>query len=80
MSATEKTTAESAEEIRIGDPAETEEQRILNPFDCPAGGPVFSDQASEEVCPVCREVGGDGQREGEVLEAFGWEFCFDRYG
>jgi hypothetical protein len=79
----EKTQAEEATK-------EDKKKKTLNPFDCPAGGPVFSDRASEEVCPVCPvckevevEVGDDGHQEGgdpEVLAALGWESFFDRYG
>ena len=67
----------------------TEDMSSFNPIDCPAGGPVFSDQASEEACPVCKEVevdakaGDNGHQEGgeaEMLAALGWESYFDRYG
>jgi hypothetical protein len=33
-----------------------EKKNSLNLFDCPAGGPVVSERALEEVCPVCKEV------------------------
>jgi hypothetical protein len=78
---TKETTSEEA--------TENEKNNTLNPFDCPAGGPVSSDRASEEVCPVCKEVevgagiDNDGHREreeAEVLAALGWESYFDRYG
>jgi hypothetical protein len=67
----------------------TEDMSSFNPIDCPARGPVFSDQASEEACPVCKEVevdakaGDNGHQEGEeaeMLAALGWESYFDRYG
>jgi hypothetical protein len=44
----------------------------VNPFDCPAGGPVFSDQPSEEACPVCKAEGeGEVAREEEIGVAVG---------
>ena len=61
----------------------TEDMSSFNPIDCPAGGPVFSDQASEEVCPVCKEVEVDaeaGDDEAAMLAGLGWESYFDRYG
>ena len=54
----------------------TEDMSSFNPIDCPAGGPVFSDQASEEACPVCKEVevdakaGDNGIRKGEKLRCW----------
>jgi hypothetical protein len=54
MTTTTKEETKSVEETQPEDETETEvEKKNINPFDCPAGGPVFSDQASEEVCPVC---------------------------
>jgi hypothetical protein len=49
MTTTTREEPKSVEETQ----SETEVKKNLNPFDCPAGGPVFSDQASKEVCPVC---------------------------
>jgi hypothetical protein len=40
----------------------TEAENHVSLFDCSAGGPVFSDQASEGMCPVCK-----GEEEGEVV-------------
>jgi hypothetical protein len=50
----------------------TEARNHVNPFDCPAGGPVFSDQPSEEACPVCKAEGeGEVAREEEIGVAVG---------
>jgi hypothetical protein len=38
----------------------TEAENHVNLFDCSAGGPVFSEWASEEACPVCK-VEGKGE-------------------
>jgi hypothetical protein len=58
MTTTTKEEPKSVEETQPEDETETEVKKNLNPFDCPAGGPVFSDQASKEVCPVwgCEEA------------------------
>jgi predicted nucleic acid-binding Zn-ribbon protein len=53
MTTTTKEETKSVEETPPEDETETEVKKNLNPFDCPSGGPVFSDQASKEVCPVC---------------------------
>jgi hypothetical protein len=54
MTTTTKEETKLAEKPTTQDETETEvEKKNSNPFDCPAGGPVFSDQASKEVCPVC---------------------------
>ncbi|KAM0689134.1 hypothetical protein Q7P36_011211 [Cladosporium allicinum] len=75
-----RTTTERTKSAKDTKPGES---NTLNPFDCPAGGPIFSDQASEEVCPVCKEVEVDaeaGDDEAAMLAGLGWESYFDRYG
>jgi len=75
------------------EPKTEETHEDFNPFDCPNGGPVFHDQASEGICPVCQteedghSVDGDGSdddghreaEEAEVSAALSWESFFDRY-
>jgi hypothetical protein len=72
MTTTTKEEPKLAEKPTTQDETETEaEKKNINPFDCPAGGPVFSDQASKEVCPVCgyeeaRDVEGEVGAETEA--------------
>jgi hypothetical protein len=58
MTTTTKEEPKSVEETQPEDETETGVKENLNPFDCPAGGLVFSDQASKEVCLVsgCEEA------------------------
>jgi hypothetical protein len=61
------TTTTTADGAGTEEATNTEAGNHMNPFDCPAGGPIFHDQASEGVCPVCKaEEAGEVAREEEI--------------